>query len=170
MSAAKRVFRYLKNTKSCGTTYRLDVDDFPPNTGDSSIATGLVDQTRAAVLLAIFSSSTKRSFPGHLSVSRLGHFLPQRPSMLQALLRFKKILFFRKSVNNLGFPQPGHTPVFADNDTSIAWSEAPVGGSDRAKHLDLRVHCLHGAVKAGELVLLMAQPRRWSPPGCGLEV
>ena len=49
--------------------------------------------------------------------------------------------------------KPGPTPVCADNETSIAWSEGSIGGSERAKHLDLRVHYLHEAVKAGEIVL-----------------
>lgn len=94
LTAAKRVFRYLKNTKSDGITYRLDVDDFPPLCGDSLIAIGLVVQIRVALLLAMFSSSMERSFLGNLSVSRLWHFLLQRPSILQALLWFKKILIF----------------------------------------------------------------------------
>ncbi len=53
----------------------------------------------------------------------------------------------------LGFPQTGPTVVFADNETCIAWSEGSIGGSERAKHLDLRVHFLREAVEAGHIVL-----------------
>ena len=33
----------------------------------------------------------------------------------------------------------------------IAWSEGSVGGSERAKHVDLRVHFEHDACAAGQL-------------------
>ena len=54
---------------------------------------------------------------------------------------------------DLGYPQTEPTPVFADNETCIAWSEGSVGGSERAKHIDLRVHFVHEARTAGHLVL-----------------
>ena len=44
------------------------------------------------------------------------------------------------------------TQVFEDNSTCIAWSEGSVGGSDRAKRIDLREHFVHDAVK--ELVVV----------------
>ena len=37
--------------------------------------------------------------------------------------------------------------------TCIAWSEGSVGGSDRAKHIDLRQHYVHEAVQAKTLKL-----------------
>ena len=36
--------------------------------------------------------------------------------------------------------------MFADNETCIKWSEGSVGGSERAKHVDLRIHFVHDAV------------------------
>ena len=35
----------------------------------------------------------------------------------------------------------------------MAWSEGSVGGSDRAKHIDLRGHFVHNAVDQGFLKL-----------------
>jgi hypothetical protein len=62
-------------------------------------------------------------------------------------------LHISKFLGNLGFPQTSPTPVFADNVTCIAWSEGSVGGSERAKHVDLRVHFVHKARTAGYLQL-----------------
>jgi hypothetical protein len=50
----------------------------------------------------------------------------------------QEVIFLRKFLHNLGFPQTAPTPVFADNETCIAWSEGSVGGSERAKHVDPR--------------------------------
>ena len=57
----------------------------------------------------------------------------------------QEFIFLRKFLANLGFKQPGPTPIYADNETCIHWSEGSVGGSDRAKHIDLRKHFVHDA-------------------------
>jgi hypothetical protein len=71
----------------------------------------------------------------------------------------QEVIFLRKFLTNLGFPQTAPTPVFADNETCIAWSEGSVGGSDRAKHVDLRMHFVHEARAAGHLQLLKIESR-----------
>ena len=40
-----------------------------------------------------------------------------------------------------------------DNRTCVAWSEGSVGGSNRAKHIDLREHFVQNAVDQGFLKL-----------------
>ena len=50
-------------------------------------------------------------------------------------------------------PQNDPTPIGEDNRTCIAWGKGAVGGSDRAKHIDLRRHFVHDAVKDGILTL-----------------
>jgi hypothetical protein len=65
----------------------------------------------------------------------------------------QEVIYLRKFMGNLGFPQTAPTPVFADNETCIAWSEGSVGGSERAKHVDPRVHFVHEARAAGHLQL-----------------
>ena len=61
------------------------------------------------------------------------------------------MIFLHKFLSNLRFPQTALTPVFADNETCIAWSEGSVGGSELAKHVDLRMHFVHEAHAAGHL-------------------
>ena len=63
------------------------------------------------------------------------------------------VIFLCKILSSLGFPQTAPTPVFADNDSCIAWSEGSVGGSELAKHVDLRMHFMHEACAAGHLQL-----------------
>ena len=65
----------------------------------------------------------------------------------------QEVIYLRKFLDNLGFPQKSPTPIFADNETCIAWSEGSVGGSERAKHIDLRLHFVHEARAAGHLEL-----------------
>ncbi len=65
----------------------------------------------------------------------------------------QEVIFLRKFLDNLGFKQNGPTPIFADNETCIHWSEGSVGGSDRAKHIDLRKHFVHDACQQGILKL-----------------
>jgi len=43
----------------------------------------------------------------------------------------------------LGFPQPKPTLICEDNTTCIKWAEGAVGGTDKAKHIDLREHFVH---------------------------
>ena len=59
----------------------------------------------------------------------------------------QEVIYIRKLLTNLGFTQDLATEVGEDNCTCIAWSEGSVGGSDRAKHIDLHVHFVHAAVQ-----------------------
>ena len=59
----------------------------------------------------------------------------------------QEVIYIRKLLTNLGFPQKNATEIGEDNRTCIAWSEGSVGGSDRAKHIDLRQHFVHNAVR-----------------------
>lgn len=43
--------------------------------------------------------------------------------------------------------------LYEDNRTCVAWSEGSVGGSDRARHIDLREHFVHDVVLRGILKL-----------------
>ncbi len=57
------------------------------------------------------------------------------------------MIYIRRLLTNLGFPQEFATEVGEDNRTCIVWSEGSVGGSDGAKHIDLRVHFVHNDVQ-----------------------
>jgi hypothetical protein len=73
--------------------------------------------------------------------------------MIFASAMVQEVIYLRKFRGNLGFPQTVPTPVFADNETCIAWSEGSVDGSKRAKHVDMRVHFVHEARTASHLQL-----------------
>ena len=51
----------------------------------------------------------------------------------------------RRLLEKLGFPQTKPTTIYEDNTTCIKWAEGAVGGTDRAKHIDLRENFVHEA-------------------------
>ena len=67
----------------------------------------------------------------------------------------QEVIYTRRLLERLGFPQPDPTAVFEDNATCIKWADGAVGGSDRAKHIDLREHFVH---QAQALNVLRLQP------------
>jgi hypothetical protein len=48
-------------------------------------------------------------------------------------------------LEKLGFTQNDPTPIFKDNSECIKWAGGAVGGTDRAKHIDLSEHLVHEA-------------------------
>ena len=42
---------------------------------------------------------------------------------ISASAMVQEVIYIRKFLANLGYPQTASTPVFADNETCIAWSE-----------------------------------------------
>ena len=74
----------------------------------------------------------------------------RKSSLVGASTFFLKGLFEK----GLSRPPPGRiTSLYEDSRTCVAWSEGSVGGSDRAKHIDLRGHFVHDAVERGSLKL-----------------
>ena len=59
----------------------------------------------------------------------------------------QEVIYARRLLEQLGFPQQEPTPVYEDNTTCIKWSEGSGRGSDRAKHIYLQEHFVHEAVK-----------------------
>ena len=59
----------------------------------------------------------------------------------------QEVIYARRLLKKLGFQQSLPTSIFEDNRTCVAWSEGSVGGSDRAKHIDLREHFVHDSVQ-----------------------
>jgi hypothetical protein len=57
----------------------------------------------------------------------------------------QEVIYIRRLLERLGYPQPAPTPIYEDNATCIKWAGGAVGGSDRAKHIDLREHFVHQA-------------------------
>ena len=154
LEAAKRVFRYLKKTMHLGLVYRSSPSTMPPNTlwgyVDSDWA-GCPDSRRSTSGLvfmlngAAISWRSKRQPTVALSSAEA--------EFISASAMVQEVIYLRKFLANLGYPQTAPTPVFADNETCISWSEGSVGGSERAKHIDLRIHFVHEARTAGHLEL-----------------
>ena len=57
----------------------------------------------------------------------------------------QEVIYIRRLLEKLGFPQTEPTTIYEDNTTCIKWAEGAVGGTDRAKHIDLREHFVHEA-------------------------
>ena len=157
MVAVKHLLRYLKGTKELGLIYSkptglglTDKADLLWGYVDSDWA-GCPDSRKSTsgyVLMlngAAVSWKSKRQSVVALS-SAEAEFVAAS-SMVQ------EVIYVRKFLDNLGFPQEKPTPIFEDNRTCVAWSEGSVGGSDRAKHIDLREHFVHDAVSRGILKL-----------------
>jgi hypothetical protein len=147
MQAAKRVLRYLKGTKDLGLRYtRPLVDSLDELWGcvDSDWA-GCADtrkSTTGYVLVlngAAVSWKSKRQNVVALSSAEA--------EFMAASSLVQEVIYIRKLLTNLGFPQRNATEIGEDNRTCIAWSEGSVGGRVRAKHIDLRQHFVHNAVQ-----------------------
>jgi len=153
MQAAKRVLRYLRGTKDLGLKYTRPAGNLLNRLCgyvDSDWA-GCLDtrkSTTGYVLLlngAVVSWKSKRQNVVALSSAEA--------EFMAASSLVQEVIYIRKFLLNLGFPQESATEIGEDNRTCIAWSEGSVGGSDRAKHIDLRQHFVHEAVQRKILAL-----------------
>ena len=153
MIAAKHLLRYLNGTKKLGLVYSAP-------TVRVNLVWGYVDSDWAgcpescksissyALMLNGAAISWKSKRQSVIALSSAEAEFVAASSMVQ------EVIYTRRLLEKLGFPQPEPTPVFEDNRTCIAWSEGSVGGSDRAKHIDLRAHFVHDAVEKKFLKLV----------------
>ena len=58
----------------------------------------------------------------------------------------QEVIYTRRLLEKLGFTQSDPTQIYEDNTTCIKWAGGAVGGSDRAKHIDLQEHFVHDIV------------------------
>jgi len=149
MQAAKRVLRYLKGTKELGLKFTRPAD------GSLNLLWGYVDSDWAGCV------DTRKSTTGYVLMlngavvawkskrQNVVALSSAEAEFMAASSLVQEVIYIRRLLTNLGFPQDLATEVGEDNRTCIAWSEGSVGGlgSDRAKHIDLRVHFVHDAVK-----------------------
>ena len=155
MKAVKHLVRYLRGTMDLGLLYSKTAGGAgPPN-----VLTAYVDadwagdpdsrrSTTGYVLLlngAAISWKSKRQTVIALSSAEA--------EFMAASSLVQEVIYIRRLLERLGFPQSEPTPIGEDNRTCVAWAEGAVGGSDRAKHIDLRVHFVHEAVQANVLSL-----------------
>jgi hypothetical protein len=153
MQAAKRVLRYLKGTKDLSLKYSRPAD------GSLNLLWGYVDSDWAGCV------DTRKSTTGYVLMlngaaiawkskrQNVVALSSAEAEFMAASSLVQEVMYIRRLLTNLGFPQEFATEVGEDNRTCIAWSEGSVGGSDRAKHIDLRVHFVHNAVQDKILTL-----------------
>ena len=152
MKAANRVLRYLKGSREFGLQYSKSSDPI-------NVLWGYVDSDWAGCL------DTRKSTSGYVlmlngcaiswnakreSVVALSS---AEAEFMAASSLVQEVIAIRKLLEKLGVPQTDPTVIGEDNRTCIAWSEGSVGGSDRAKHIDLRKHFVHEAVLANHIKL-----------------
>ena len=157
IEAAKRVFRYLKRTMNLALEYSRPRMSPQQSQFDkeANCLWGYVDADWAGC------PDTRKSTSGYvfmLNGATVSWRSKRQPvvalstaeaEFISASAMVQEVIFLRKFLQNLGFPQNGPTPVFADNQTCIAWAEGSVSGSKRVKHVDLHKHFVHDAFKLG---------------------
>jgi hypothetical protein len=154
MVAAKHLLRYIKGTRDLrlSNSRRCPTDKLNLLWGfvDSDWA-GCPDSRKStsgyALMLNGAAIAWKSKRQSVVALSSAEAEFVAASSLVQ------EVIYIRRLLDNLGFPQPEPTTILEDNRTCIAWSEGSVGGSDRAKHIDLRQHFVHDAVKAKILKL-----------------
>ena len=127
LEAAKRVFLYLKKTLSLGLVYRSSPSEMPPNT-----LWGYIDSDWAGC------PDSRRSTSGFvfmLNGAAISWRFKRQPTValssaeaefISASAMVQEVIFLRKFLANLGYPQTVPTRVFANIETCIAWSEGSV--------------------------------------------
>ena len=65
----------------------------------------------------------------------------------------QEIIYIRSLLRSMGFAEDGPTPVFEDNTACIEWSNNIIGSRERAKHIDIRKHFAHEAIRNGHMIL-----------------
>ena len=63
------------------------------------------------------------------------------------------MIYLRRLCAELLTPMRRPTPIGEDNSGCIEWTNYVIGGRDRARHIDLRVHRAHQAVQEGDIHL-----------------
>lgn len=64
-----------------------------------------------------------------------------------------EMIYLRRLCAELLTPMRRPTPIGEDNSGCIEWTNYVIGGRDRARHIDLRVHRAHQAVQEGDIHL-----------------
>ncbi len=140
------MFRYLKKTMNIGLVFRSSASlSGHPEVQPNSLW-GYIDSDWAGCPDSCRSTS---SFVFMLNGAAISWLSKRQPTValssaeaefISASAMVQEVIFLRKFLENLGFPQTAPTQVFADNETCIAWSEGSVGSSERAKRVNLHMH------------------------------
>ena len=158
LEQAKRVFRYLKQTLSLHLEFSSS--SVPGSPVENNQLWGYVDSDWAGCPDTWLSTSGYVLMLNGSAVSwrckrqSVYALSSAEAEFIAASFMVQEVIFLRKFLANLGFKQTNPTPIYADNETCIHSSEGSVGGSDRAKHIDLRRHFVQDACQQGVLQLV----------------
>jgi hypothetical protein len=151
MLAAKHLLRYLKGTKDLGLQFTKPKDQSSRN--QTNILWGFVDSDWAGCPL------TRRSTTGYvlmLNGAAVAWKSKRQPivalstaeaEFVAASSMIQETIYIRTLLHNLGYSQTAPTIIYEDNATCLKWANGAVGGTDRAKHIDLRQHFIHEALE-----------------------
>jgi hypothetical protein len=149
---AKRVLRYLRGTTNYGLTYTRDLAN--PNRliayADADWATCPETRRSVSAFVVMLNGAAvawKSKKQGAVATST------SEAEFVAASKAADELVWERRLLADLSFPQLTPTPLYEDNRACRLMSENPVH-RERSKHIDFRVHALRDRVAAGEVVLV----------------
>jgi hypothetical protein len=149
---AKRVLRYLTGTTNYGLTYTRDLAN--PNRliayADADWATCPETRRSVSAFVVMLNGAAvawKSKKQGAVATSS------SEAEFVAASKAADELVWERRLLADLSFPQLTPTPLYEDNRACRLMSENPVH-RERSKHIDFRVHALRDRVAAGEVVLV----------------
>ena len=156
VEAVKRLGCYVKGTLALGLTYRNVSDpDHPPNQlwgyVDADWA-GNLDNRRSTLGYVLMLNGCAVSWKSKRQ--SLVALSTAEAEFIAASSLVQEVIYLRRFLLSLGFPQNGPTLIYEDNESCIAWAEGAVVGAERAKHIELRKYFVHDAV-AGKVLKLV---------------
>jgi hypothetical protein len=149
MQAVKHLLRCLKGTSDLSLRYSKPKNSGPMD--QTNVLWGFVDSDWAGCQDSRRSTSGYTLMLNGAAVSWKSKRQPvvalstAEAEFIAASSMVQEVIYARRLLERLGFPQTDPTPIFEDNTTCIKWAGGAVGGTDRAKHIDLREHFVHEA-------------------------
>jgi len=146
-TAVKHVLRYLKGTQNLGIRYSKQ----DGHSTQTNLLWGYVDSDWAGC------PDTRKSTTGYTLMlngaavawkskrQTVVALSTAEAEFIAASSLIQEIIYIRCLLDNLGYPQTHPTKIYEDNATCIKWAGGAIGGTDRAKHIDLREHFVHEA-------------------------
>jgi hypothetical protein len=152
MQAVKHLLRYLKGTNELGPPHSKPKNSVMADR--PNVLWGFVDSDWAGCLVCPDSRRSTSGYALTLNGAAVSWKSKRQPvvalstveaEFIAASSMVQEVIYARRLLEKLGFPQSGPTPIFEDNTTCIQWAGGAVEGTDRAKHIDLREHFVHEA-------------------------
>jgi hypothetical protein len=148
-TAAKRVFRYLKGTRTHALTYGGDAVELTEDLHvfcDADWASSFDRKSTSGYVLTIAGGAVAWSSKKQATVA-----LSTPEAEYVAVTHVaKQVLWHRTLLTELGIHVPSTLPIFSDNQGACAISHNPEFHA-RTKHIDIAFHFLRDLVQSGQL-------------------